>query len=230
MSDINSALSAAPEKNQSQALEEAITKFFLLNQVKGFLDHEEGMALANCAFQQARLGPCLELGSYCGKSSVYLGLACRAQAQVLFAVDHHRGSEEHQFGELYHDADLFDEHLSKMDSFPSFRHTLAAAALEDTVVPIVTHSALARKAWQTPLAFVFIDGGHSEAMAIDDCVGWSEKLAPGAVLAIHDVFDSPELGGQGPRLGMQAVLDTGRFSLEQRTKSLVFLRKAASNR
>src|SRR5699024_4999101 len=109
----------------------------------------------------ALAGPCLEVGSYCGKSSVYLGSACKARETVLFAVDHHRGSEEHQQGEGYHDPELFDARNGIMDSFREFRRTLARAGLEDTVVPIVAPSALAARAWTTPLGLVFIDGGHS---------------------------------------------------------------------
>lgn len=202
-----------------------LTRFFEQHNIKGFLDHEEGLSLNRYAFQQSNLGPCLELGSYCGKSTVYLGYGCRANNQTLFAVDHHRGSEEHQLGELYHDHDLYDAVEARMDSFPCFRKTVSLANLDDTVVPIVANSELARRDWHTPLSLVFIDGGHSEAMAIADCVGWAEKLSSEGVLAIHDIFERPEDGGQGPYLGMQAVLERGGFQIEKRIKTLVFLRK-----
>jgi len=206
-------------------MQDKLKSFFEEHSIKGFLDHEEGLALNRYALLQAEFGPCLELGSYCGKSTVYLGWACRERNQTLYAVDHHRGSEEHQHGEYYHDPDLYDVNLGLVDSFPLFRRTLHLADLGNTVVPIVASSELARREWQTPLSLVFIDGGHSEPMAIADCLQWSEKLAPNGVLAIHDIFEKPEDGGQGPFLGMKAVLATGDFVLEHQTKTLVFLRK-----
>lgn len=171
------------------------------------------------------IGPCLEIGSYCGKSSVYLGMACRQTDNVLYAVDHHRGSEEHQPGEEYHDADLFDPRAQQMDSFFEFRKTLGLAALEDVVIPLVTRSAVANKRWATPLGLVFIDGGHSPEMSREDCLLWSEKLAAGGVLAIHDIFERPEEGGQGPYMAMRAVLERGGFITQDRVESLVFLQR-----
>src|SRR5437588_7789343 len=67
---------------------------------KGFMPHDEGVALYSAATTAGLtgLGPLLEIGSYCGKSAVYLGAAARAGATVLFTIDHHRGSEENQSG------------------------------------------------------------------------------------------------------------------------------------
>ena len=80
----------------------------LIKEVKGFLDEEEGLFLYRTAERAASRGPCLEVGSYCGKSAIYLGMGCRAQGGILFSIDHHRGSEEQQPGEEYFDPALFD--------------------------------------------------------------------------------------------------------------------------
>lgn len=199
--------------------------FFDSNPIKGFLEHEEGLALYQHALNQSLSGPCLEVGSYCGKSTVFLGWACREHQQTLYAVDHHRGSEEHQVGEEYHDRSLFDEASNLMDSFPTFRHTLDKAHLEETVVPLVASSELARRNWQTPLSMVFIDGGHSDAMSLSDCEGWAKFIIEDGVIAIHDIFERPEEGGQGPYQAMKALIETGQFFLEEKVRSLVFLRK-----
>lgn len=199
--------------------------FFRSHCIKGFLAHEEGIALYEHARRVAGVGPCLEIGSYCGKSSVYLGVACREMGNTLYAVDHHRGSEEHQPGEEYHDRTLFDARVQRMDSFPAFRHTLALAKLEETVVPVVASSALTLRHWQTPLGLVFIDGGHSPAMAMADATGWAAKLAPGGILCIHDIFESPNDGGQGPFLAMQAVLATGRFTTLRQVQTMAVLER-----
>lgn len=195
------------------------------HRVKGFLENDEAAALYVWMHEVAGLGPGLEIGSYCGKSSIYLGCACKARDGVLYAVDHHRGSEEHQVGEEYHDPALFNAQAQAVDSFPIFRRNIQLFELSDTVVPIVAPSHLAVKGWATPLALVFIDGGHSPEMAREDCLTWSRCLLPGGILAIHDVFASPADGGQGPYLAMQAVLERGGFQWLQTTNSLAILRK-----
>jgi len=169
-----------------------------INTVKGFLAEDEGAALFQYALAASKLGPCLEVGSYCGKSSVYFGSACQASNSVLYALDHHRGSEEHQLGEEYHDPDLYDDGVGLMDSFKAFRATMRRAQLDDTVVPIVSSSAVASKHWVTPLGMLFIDGGHSEEAAQTDYRSWAGHIVSGGILAIHDIFPNPEEGGQAP--------------------------------
>lgn len=193
--------------------------------IKGFLDHQEGAALYDAVLSVAALGPCVEIGSYCGKSTVYLGRACQAAGTLLYAVDHHRGSEEHQLGEAYHDPQLFDAKAGKMDSFREFRRTLALAALEDTVVPIVAPSTLAARHWATPLSLVFIDGGHSMAAALNDYRCWAPHIVRGGLLAIHDVFPNPADGGRPPFEIWQLAQASGLFEAMPLTKTLGLLRR-----
>lgn len=196
-----------------------------IDKVKGFLDAEEGAALFAAALETAPLGPCLEIGSYCGKSTVYLGRACKHAGGVLYAVDHHRGSEEHQLGEAYHDPQLYDAQCGKMDSFHEFRRTLALAELEDTVVPIVAPSALAARHWATPLGMVFIDGGHSMAAALTDYRCWAPHIVRGGLLAIHDVFPNPADGGRPPFDIWQLAQQSGLFEPMPLLKTLGILRR-----
>ena len=147
--------------------------------VKGFLHPDEGAALHAAARARAPFGLCVEIGSYCGKSTVFLGLACRANNSTVFALDHHRGSEEHQRGEFFHDPDLYDAKAELMDTFREFRRNVHRAGLDDTVVPIVAGSESAAKYWQTPLAMVFIDGGHSLDAALTDYRCWMPHLMRG---------------------------------------------------
>jgi len=182
-----------------------------IDKVKGFLAPEEGEALYRYCKESARLGPCLEIGSYCGKSTVYLGEACREAGRSLYAVDHHRGSEEHQVGEEYHDPDLYDAAAELMDSFRAFRTTMREADLEDIVVPVVASSAVAARDWRTPLGMVFIDGGHSLEAAMTDYVSWADHVVPGGILAIHDIFPDPADGGQAPYTIYKRALESGLF-------------------
>lgn len=193
--------------------------------IRGFLDPREGRRLYELACEVGAAGPCLEVGSYCGKSTVYLGNGCRSSGSVLFAVDHHAGSEEHQVGEAYHDSALFDADSGRMNSFPAFCRTLDQAGLNDVVIPIVAPSHLVAKAWATPLALVFIDGGHSRAAAEADYRGWAPHVVAGGVLAIHDLFDDPAAGGQAPIEIYRMALESGLFEALPRTLTLGVLRR-----
>ena len=193
--------------------------------VKGFLTPKEGEALYRLAADASDLGPCLEVGSYCGKSTVYIGSACKLMGNTLFALDHHRGSEEHQPGEEYHDSDLFDPRAQLMDSFHSFRGNMRRAGLEETVVPVVAPSAVAAKHWNTPLGMVFIDGGHSREAALTDYRSWTRHIVPGGFLAIHDIFPNPEDGGQAPYEIYQLALASAQFELVEMVETLGILRR-----
>lgn len=202
-----------------------VTDFIRIHSIKGFLEYDEGETLYELARLASHIGPCLEIGSYCGKSSLYLGTACQSHDNTLYAVDHHRGSEEHQLGEEYHDPDLYNNTSQHLDSFPVFRQTIDLSNLHDHIVPIITRSAILQQHWATPLGLVFIDGGHSPEMAMNDCLGWSQHVKKGGILAIHDIFPKPEDGGQGPFLAMQAVINSGDFEVLPQVNSLGILKR-----
>lgn len=193
--------------------------------VKGFLHPAEGEALAESARQASSLGPVLEIGSYCGKSALYLGPAVREGGGVMFTLDHHRGSEEHQPGEEYHDPDLFDAELGAVETLPSLRRTLFRAGLEDVVIPVVGKSATIAAHWSTPLGMVFIDGGHSMEAALADYQGWAPQIRPGGILAIHDVFPDPADGGRPPHEIWKLAVASGLFEVVRRVETLEILRR-----
>ena len=169
-----------------------------IDKIKGFLDERESEYLYELALKASKKGPCLEIGSYCGKSAVYIGGACKENNAVLFSLDHHRGSEEQQPGQEYFDPDLLNEQTGLIDTLPLFRHTLAVFALEDTVIPIVGRSETIGRAWQTPLSLIFIDGSHAYESVLKDYQIWSKHLMPGGYLVFHDIFPDPVKGGQAP--------------------------------
>lgn len=195
--------------------------------VKGFLAPEEGDRLAELARECGRLGPVLEIGTYCGKSALYLGPAVREAGTVLFTLDHHRGSEEHQPGEAYHDPDLFDAELGAVETLAELRRTLYRAQLEDCVIPVIGRSGTVAANWTTPLGMVFIDGGHSMDAALADYRGWAGRIATGGILAIHDVFPNPEDGGRPPYEIWKLARDSGLFEVVSRTGTLEVLRRLA---
>ncbi len=202
----------------------------LIEETKGFLDPAEGQRLFDVAREASRLGPCLEIGSYCGKSALYLGSACRQNEEVLFSIDHHRGSEEQQPGEEYFDPDLLDTNRGQIDTFPFFRRAMEQAGLEDTVIPLVCHSQVAASSWATPLALVFIDGGHAFETAWRDYKCWSDHIMAGGYLLIHDIFKDPTQGGQAPYEVYKRALATDLFDALEMTGTLgVLCRRAAGD-
>jgi predicted O-methyltransferase YrrM len=177
----------------------------------GFMPPAEGLALFRTAAAYAPAGPIAEIGTYCGKSTIYLAAAGRAARQLVVTVDHHHGSEENQPGWEYHDTRLVDPATGRLDTLPHFRSTLAAAGLEDSVIAIVGASAEVARLWRMPLGMLFIDGGHTDAAATTDYEGWAPWVAPGGALAIHDVFPDPADGGRPPYLIYQRALKSGAF-------------------
>ena len=194
----------------------------------GFMPAAEGQALFDAAAAYSRRGLVLEIGSYCGKSTIYLAAAARTAGQLVVTVDHHRGSEEHQPGWEYHDPHLVDPRTGRLDTLPTLRATLAAAGLEDDVVVVVGRSADVARLWGTPLGMVFIDGGHTEQAAMADYQGWAPWVAAGGVLAIHDVFPDPADGGRPPYLIYQRALASGAFSEVRAEGSLRLLERTGT--
>ena len=196
-----------------------------IESIKGFLAADEALALYQHALQASADGAVLEIGSYCGKSTIYLGLACQRNNSTLFALDHHRGSEEHQLGEMFHDPDLYDSSEEIVDSFREFRRNIRAAGLEEVVVPVVASSTAAARHWQTPLAMVFIDGGHSLDAALTDYRCWAPHVTRGGILAIHDLFEDAHAGGQAPFAIYRMALASGLFEALGQVNSLGLLRR-----
>jgi predicted O-methyltransferase YrrM len=192
---------------------------------RGFMPAAEGLALYETAARYAGVGPIAEVGTYCGKSTIYLAAAASAAGQLVVTVDHHRGSEEIQPGWEHHDPELVDLATGRMDSLPFFRATLAAAGLEEHVVAVVGTSADVSKLWRTPLGMLFIDGGHSEASVATDYEGWAPWVAVGGALAFHDVFPDPAEGGQAPYRVYQRALASGSFTEVSVTGSLRVLQR-----
>lgn len=184
----------------------------LISTTKGFLHEDEGRCLYDIALKASRLGPCLEIGSYCGKSTIYIGIACRMNNSILFSIDHHRGSEEQQPGQPYFDAALFDPKSGRVDTFYEFRKTIQNAGMEDTVVPLVSRSDVAARCWATPLGMVFIDGGHTMEAALNDFIAWSPHIVPEGYLLVHDIFMDPSVGGQAPRHIYDLAQSSGQFN------------------
>lgn len=197
---------------------------------KGFMPEDEGALLHRRALERLAHGPVLEVGTYCGKSAVYLGAAARAvggDQAVVFSVDHHRGSEENQAGWEHHDPEVVDGEVGLMETLPFARRTLHDAGLSDHVVLVVGRSTTVSRHWATPLSLLFIDGGHAEEHAQADYTGWAHHLVGDGLLVIHDVFADPADGGQAPYHVHQRALASGAFEEVEALGSMRVLRRVS---
>jgi predicted O-methyltransferase YrrM len=201
----------------------------LARSVRGFLPDAEGRALHRLACERLPHGPVLEVGTYCGKSAVYLGAAAREVGGVVLTVDHHRGSEENQAGWEHHDPDLVDDRTGRIDTLPFVRRTLAEAGLQDVVITVVGESATVAAYWRTPLSLLFIDGGHGETPAHADYTGWAPWVMNGGLLAIHDVFPDPADGGRPPYDVYLRAVASGVFEEVEVVGSLRVLRRVSGS-
>ncbi len=197
--------------------------------IRGFMPEDEGLALHRAALAAAETasGPLLEVGTYCGKSAVYLGSAAKEAGMVLYTVDHHRGSEENQPGWEHHDPELVNPATGRMDTLAHFRRTMEQAGLEEWVVAVVGESSAVSAHWRTPLSLVFIDGGHGREPAWADYLGWAPHVAVGGLLAIHDVFADPNAGGRPPYELWCRAVTSGAFTDVVECGSLRVLRRVA---
>ena len=187
---------------------------------------DEGVALHEAALLVAdSAAPMLEIGSYCGKSGIYLGSAAKERNTILFALDHHRGSEENQPGWEWHEPDLVDPEVGVIDTLPRFRRTIFDAGLEGTVVALVGDSPTVGSRWAIPLSFLFIDGGHGSEPAHRDFELWTPWIEDGGILAIHDVFPDPADGGRPPYEIYCRAIESGEFTDISATGSLRVLRR-----
>nr|WP_235979351.1 class I SAM-dependent methyltransferase [Rhabdothermincola sediminis] len=202
----------------------------LAERARGFMPPDEGLALHEAALSVPAGGSAmLEVGSYCGKSAIYLGAAARERRTVLFALDHHRGSEENQPGWEWHEPDLVDPAVGMIDTLPWFRRTIHEAGLERHVIALVGDSATVGRYWASPLSLLFIDGGHGEEPAHRDYETWTPHVEPGGLLAIHDVFPDPADGGRPPYEIYRRALGSGDFDEVGATGSLRVLRRRSGD-
>ena len=193
---------------------------------RGFMPHDEGLCLYQTVLEITVQGPIVEVGSYCGKSAIYMGAAAAETGSVVFTIDHHRGSEEMQEGWEHHDGEVVNRDTGRIDSLPALRRNLEETGLEGSVVPIVGDSRLVASHWETPVSMVFIDGGHGPIPAHADYDDWASKIAPGGFLAIHDVFPDPADGGRPPYEIFLRAVNEGDFEEYAAVGSLRVLRSS----
>ena len=182
-----------------------------MTEIKGFLSPKESKKLQELFQKVHKLGPVLEIGTYCGKSAINFAEVAMKFNGLVFSVDHHTGSEEHQLGEEYHDDELFDKRLNKFNTLPEFLRNLILHKKNEYIIPILDESKKAAKRFFEEISLLFIDGGHAKQTALDDYYAWKDKICSGGLLVIHDVFPDPKDGGRPPFEIYSLASESGEF-------------------
>ena len=169
-----------------------------MKDIKGFLSDKEAKKLQELFLKVHHLGSVLEIGTYCGKSALNFSDVAKDVNGIIYTVDHHTGSEEHQLGEEYHDSELFDERLKKFNTLPEFLNNLKSKKMAKFIIPIIDKSQNASNFFSEKISLLFIDGGHSFETALSDYNAWKDKICADGLLVIHDVFPNPKDGGRPP--------------------------------
>jgi predicted O-methyltransferase YrrM len=194
-----------------------------IEKVKGFMPPHEGDALVKWARQFSKLGPIMEIGTYCGKSSIYLSIGAKKNNQIVYTLDHHLGSEEHQLDEEYFDKEIYDYNNKRVNTLPLLIENINQFKIKN-MVHIISESIKAASNWNTNLGILFIDGGHSFESANNDYLCWESKVIQGGVLIIHDIFEDPNEGGQAPYEIYQKALKNN-YKVYERVDTIVCLIK-----
>ncbi len=198
--------------------------FEQLNNLKGFMPSHEGLALTKWAEEFSHYGPALEIGTFGAKSALYIAAGSSILNQLVYTIDHHSGSEEHQLGEEYFDPEIYDEKLGRVNTVPLMQSNLQQFDESKWIVPILANANSVAPSWSTELGLLFIDGSHTEISAMNDYDNWRSKLHSKGALVIHDIYEKPEDGGQAPYLIYQKALEEG-FQLYERVDTIVCLTK-----
>ena len=189
------------------------------------MPQHEGEALAKWSEKFTVLGPAVEIGTFGGKSSLYIAAGSSTNNQLVFTIDHHRGSEEHQEGEEYFDKDIFDQSLGRVNTVPLLQSNLDQFEESKWIIPIIANANSLAPTWTIDLGLLFIDGSHTEISAQNDYDNWNTKILNDGALVIHDIYENPEEGGQAPFLIYQKALSEG-FALHERVDTIVCLIKS----
>ncbi len=194
-----------------------------IKKIKGFMPNHEGMALCKWAEKFSKLGHVLEIGTYCGKSSIYLSFGAKKNNKYIFTIDHHKGSEEHQINQEYFDDEIYDKLNERVDTFPLLIENINKLKINN-IVPIIGSSKEVSSCWKSKISMLFIDGGHSFESANSDYECWESKIINGGCLVIHDIFENPNEGGQAPYEIYQKALKNN-YTIFERVDTTICLIK-----
>jgi Methyltransferase domain len=186
--------------------------------VEGWLRPEEAELLirvTRCAVTGHEIPNVVEIGSFCGKSTIVLASAARSAntSARVYAIDPH-------LGEVGAEGSADGIRVGP-PTFERFQTNVAATGLAQVVEPIRQRSFDVR--WRAPIAFLFIDGLHDYASVARDFFHFESHLSDGAYVAFHDCDDNyPGVGAF-----VAGLAASGRYEEVDRLASLVVFHKVA---
>lgn len=162
----------------------------VIDYIDGWLTYDEGAALFSAAAFGQSNGVIVEIGSFKGRSTVWLARGSKAaKREKVYAIDPHTGSPEHQRGGAQA-AKMPDSGTTQF----IFTKNLRFFDALDWVEPMTMTSAQANKDWKLPIRLLFIDGAHDYESVLFDYQSWEPHVVPGGIIAFHDVYQQ----GNGP--------------------------------
>lgn len=160
---------------------DALSRF---NDITGYLHPLEGFALMRLASMGEGVGEIVEIGSFMGRSTAWLATgSMRAGREKVHAIDHFRGSPEHQQGQKWEVREI----VETGSTLPKFRENIERAGVASHVTPMVSSSLDAVATWNSPVRLLFIDGDHSYEASRADFEAWAPFVVPRGYIAFHDI-------------------------------------------
>lgn len=188
---------------------------------KGWLIREEAELLYRLATAASRRGRVVELGSYCGRSSIVLAAALKdASFGSLVCVDTFRGSAEHQPGCRHFDAETLVDGV--VNTYPAFLQNLTQANLLDHVEVLQCSTLAAAAGFAESIGLLFVDADHDYEAIRSDLQAWASGIIQEGWIVFHDF-------GQwsGPTRAAADLLDAGFKRYAQSGTALALCKPAA---
>ncbi|MEW6306713.1 MAG: class I SAM-dependent methyltransferase [Verrucomicrobiota bacterium] len=182
--------------------------------VEGWLNDAEGRLLYRLARNASNAGVIVEIGSWKGKSTIWLGHGSHDGPNVnVHAIDPHTGSPEHH------------QNSRLVWTFDQFQQNIKTAGVDDVIVPHVDFSTKVAQSFTKPVSLVFIDGQHDYESAKQDYESWYPKVVEGGVMAFHDTT-----GWDGPRkVVVDHLFKSHHFKNVRFVRSITYGEKTAQN-
>lgn len=180
----SSAVAPALDKVGFPHLRLTIPVLERMRSIEGWLEDAEAdllLAAASRAIATVQNGAVVEIGSYCGRSTVVLGAALSASENPngvkIYAIDPHDGI----VGALGQGVQRMPPTREK------FLRNIANAGITHLVEPITRRSFEVE--WDKPICFLFIDGLHDYFNVARDFYHFERWIAPKGFVAFHDYAD-----------------------------------------
>lgn len=179
---------------------------FMKNRMRARISYREGALLYRTAKECTGKGVIVEIGSWKGASTIWLGKGSKAGSNLeVYAIDPH----------------------TEGNTFSEFTNNIKKANVSDIVVPIVKTSEEAEKDWNMPVEFLWIDGNHEYEYAKLDFDKWFPHLVVGGIIAFHDTIFYKNAGPK--RVVTDNIYKSANFVNIRRVGRITYAQKVKSN-